>query len=364
MTSLQHEPGKPAHSNIGNIALVAASLLVCLVILELVASLLEPESVYRWEDRLMFFSGGKVFENFDGGFKYAPGQLIGSETYYINADDRSVLDLEYKYTVRTNNLGLVQTTDSIPGKPAILVLGDSYVDGQGASPWFYELEVAMAESRPDYQVLNGGILSSGIEQFRNLYLHLKDKVPLRKAVIVFISNDWIRPARQMPARTLECLADWRVCTGNEDFYGLPVAADARDEQIRKIMDYRLNAPRSLKDRLRPFALVRFTWNAVSAILHGDQLARNKVAAADLVRAFGPDNTIFLHLPQKDEVLNGISPLGIQVQEYLRSENFRLVDGFRQCGLEISDFLPNDGHPAAAGYDKVRTCVEHAIETIL
>ena len=157
---------KPAHFSLGNIALAAASLLVCLIILELVASTVEPKNFYRWEDRLMFFSGGNIFENFEGGFKYAPNRKIGSETYYINADDRSKLDLEFKYTVRTNNLGLVQMTDTAPEKPAILLLGDSYMEGQGASPWFYKLEAGMAEAQSAYQLLNGGIL--GTELLSNL----------------------------------------------------------------------------------------------------------------------------------------------------------------------------------------------------
>ena len=364
MTPPLFKSKKPANFSLGNIALAAASLLVCLIILELVASTVEPGNIYRWEDRLMFFSGGKIFENFEGGFKYAPNRQIGSETYYINADDRSKLDLEYKYTVRTNNLGLVQTTDAVPDKPAILILGDSYVDGQGASPWFYKLESWAAEAQSAYQILNGGILGTGIEQFRNLYEDLRGKVPIKKVIIVFISNDWIRPVWQMPPRTLKCLADWQVCTGNEDFYGLPVAEDAKDGQVRKIADYRLSGPKSLKQRLRPFALVRFTWNAASAILHGDQIAHNKTAAAELVETLGRDNTLFIHLPQKDELLTGISPLGINMQEHLRSENYRLFDGFQQCNLVITDFHLNDGHPTAVGYDKVRICIENAIRTML
>ena len=168
----------------------------------------------------------------------------------------------------------------------------------------------------------------------------------------------------MPPQTLKCLADWQVCKGNEDFYGLPIAAEARNKQIQKIADYRLNAPKTLKQHLRPFALVRLIWNAASAILHGDQLARNKAAAAELVQAFGRDKTLFIHLPQKDELLTGISPLGATVQEYLRSEDYRLIDGFQQCKLVIANFLPNDGHPSAAGYDKIRICVENAIKTML
>jgi len=364
MTPPLFKSKKPARFSLGNLALAAASLLVCLIILELVASTVIPTNFYRWEDRLMFFSGGNTFENFEGGFKYAPNRRIGSETYYINADDRSKLDLEYKYTFHTNNLGLVQTTDAVPDKPAILILGDSYVDGQGASPWFYKLEARVAEAQSVYQILNGGILGTGIEQFKNLYEHLQNKVPIKKAIIVFISNDWIRPVWQMPPRTLKCLADWQACTGDEDFYGLPAAAEARKGQIRKIADYRLSGPKPLKQRLRPFALVRFVWNATSAILHGDQVARNKAAAADLVKAFGRNNTLFIHLPQKDELLTGISPLGVRVQEYLHGEDYRLVDGFQQCNLMIADFHLNDGHPTAVGYDKVRICIETAIKTML
>ena len=364
MTPPRYKSNNPANINFANIALAAASLLMCLVILELIASTLEPENVYRWEDRLMFFSGGRIFENFDGGFKYVANQRIGAETYYISTDDRSRLDLEFKYTIHTNNLGLVQSADVSPDKPAILFLGDSFMEGQGASPWFYNMEAGADEVQPAYQIINGGILATGIEQFRNLYDHLSDKAPIEKVIIVFISNDWVRPVWQMPSRTLNCLADWQACTGDENFYGLPDSSEAKNEQLGKISDYRLHGPMSLKRRLRTFATVRFIWNAGSTIIHRGQIARSKAAASDLVNNLGRDNTLFIHLPQKDELLNGLSPLGRHVQEYLRSEDYRFEDGFLQCQLEISDFHPNDGHPTATGYNRIQACIETAVKTML
>ena len=48
--------------------------------------------------------------------------------------------IETDYNIETNNLGLVMKKDIYKNDRVLLVIGDSFTEGQGAEPWFYDLE--------------------------------------------------------------------------------------------------------------------------------------------------------------------------------------------------------------------------------
>ena len=75
MTPPMFKSKTPTRVNLVNIALAAASLLVCLVILELVAAAIETKSFYRWEDRLMFFTSPPM----SLAIRLVPGRLRRGE---------------------------------------------------------------------------------------------------------------------------------------------------------------------------------------------------------------------------------------------------------------------------------------------
>lgn len=92
------------------------------------------KTFYKWGDRYMLFGqegGGTVFRNTGEIFTYHPNATIKSSTYY-NIKNEWIL--EYEYLFRTNNLGLVQSNDVRGDVPSILLLGDSYTEGQGSAP--------------------------------------------------------------------------------------------------------------------------------------------------------------------------------------------------------------------------------------
>ena len=121
-----------------------------------------------YNTRTMLFEAGENFQNFNGYFKYFPSQEIRSTTLYSKAEPTSVDDLviEYDYLIRTNNFGLVMKRDVSPNEHAIFVIGDSFTEGQGASPWFYELEDSY--DAHGAQLINLGILGTGPQQWENL----------------------------------------------------------------------------------------------------------------------------------------------------------------------------------------------------
>ena len=81
---------------------------------------------------------------------------------------------EFKSTLNTTTLGLVPSTDVSHDKPAILFLGDSFMEGQGASPWFYRLEAGTADAQSVYQIMNGGDVVNVVPDYARVWTRVRD----------------------------------------------------------------------------------------------------------------------------------------------------------------------------------------------
>src|SRR5262249_2510439 len=119
-----------------------------------------------------------------------------------------------------NSYGLVQRKEPIQIKPAILFLGDSFTEGQGAPPWFYEVESRWSTEAP-YQLINGGLFATGFEYWSRLYRHLSSTLTISKALIIFISDDWNRLLLQFDSDHRRCLQSSQYCQPWMPFFGLP-----------------------------------------------------------------------------------------------------------------------------------------------
>lgn len=324
-------------------------------------------SPYQWDLRLMFFSEGEVFRNKDwGGFVYAPNARIHSRTYYITEPSIPTLFREYEYDIATNSHGLVQRNDIDGSKPAILFLGDSYTEGHGASPWFYDLESVWAKNSR-YQLINGGIQGTGIEAWERLYRDLARTTEIEKLVVIFISDDWTRLVWQYPAQFLECLRAASQCNGFNTFLGLPKDPAEAEVQVRRIAKVRLDFLARRKRHQNFFRSSQIHQQLLKPAYElwqppaRPQFERNKSAALRMTADLGASNVLFIHVPQKDELQSGPNPLGRQAVDFLRGNGLTVVDGFERCRLSIADFHPHDGHPNATGYGKLERCVRDSVE---
>jgi Na+/H+ antiporter NhaA len=81
----------------------------------------------------------------------------------------------------------------------------------------------------------------------------------------------------------------------------------------------------------------------------------------LIDTYG-ENILFVHIPQKDEVISGqMSNAGKDVNAYIGSIGGVVFDGYTKCQFDEKDYFLNDGHPNAIGYKKVSECVRSAIK---
>jgi hypothetical protein len=90
--------------------------------------------------------------------------------------------------------------------------------------------------------------------------------------------------------------------------------------------------------------------------------RSRAAIADFINEYGPENVVFMHLPQKDEV-NGPSEPGMEERRSIQEAGGKLYDGFKLCPLTAADYHIHDSHPNAQGYGKIANCVSQVLQRI-
>jgi hypothetical protein len=349
-----------------NIILLVLSCVVGLIVFEVAFFFLNKNQaqIYQWNRRYMLFkaeSQTSVFRNVNNIFVYQPNQKIESTTfYYVNNEWIK----EYDYIFPTNNLGLVQTAPTFSNKDSLLLLGDSFTEGHGAYPWFEEFREKL---NTELQLINGGILGTGFQSWKLLHDHLIEKdIKVKKLVIVFISDDYIRGVRNIPTKVFACIQNTDLCMGDEDFYGKP-EGNKLPELLEKLRAYR-ERRLEVEDRSTFKAFLTNLLPGVATIyrfLNGSfpfEISQKSFSIIEeLVAQYGSD-VLFVRIPQKDEVeLGRISRHGKEVVDKIKSVNGIFFDGNSECKFEKSDYFINDGHPNEKGYEKISQCVMDAIK---
>jgi hypothetical protein len=344
--------------------LVAGSLVLGIIIVELFCYFFVPSigraSVNDGDHRILFFDGAQtIFENHGDIFTYVPHNDARSVAVYFFDKDFVV---EYDYRFHTNNYGLVQDFDVVPARASLLILGDSFAEGQGADPWFRQL-VAQTDNL-EYQFINGGLLGTGFEQWNKLEQYLSTKnVQIRKLLVMFISDDYNRTVWNFTPQVLDCLRSVASCHSDKSLFVRLPPAPLLGGWIEKIRTIRA-AQTTVRDRTAQLArnllpasyLVYRHLNVKFSSTKG----RSRAVIADLISKYGTENVAFLHLPQKDET-NGPSTLGLEARQAIRDAGGILFDGFKLCPLGASDYHIHDSHPNKQGYSKIAKCVHQVIQ---
>jgi hypothetical protein len=358
---------------IKNVLVSMVSILIGILIFEAMAGYIIKanfvnEGANDRSRRYMLFGtkdGLPAFRNQENIFTYNPNSTIRAVTFYENGP---ALHKEYDYLFRTNNFGLVQKLDINKNRPSTLVLGDSFTEGQGAIPWFYALEELNSTNQA--QLINGGLLGTGFAQWKILHDMLEaSDIHIDRVVVPFISDDYQRVVWNFPNQVLDCLGDIKNCKGNEGYFPLPKIdeMEAFVNQLRSFRDKEYEVKQANKDQRffrKYFPSIRFIWK----YLKNDyklRFANSNVEAIDfLIKKYGK-RIVFLHLPTQEEIEHGNIPnyVGMLAREKINNLGGELIDGFKACGLESSDYFNFDPHPNPNGYKKISSCVKKAIEDL-
>jgi hypothetical protein len=345
--------------------LLVVSLLVTLVVITeifgILINLAKPEPVYNWVNRYMLFqnnSQGPVFENKNNYFVYEKNSKVRSVTFY-SVDGK--WQKEYDYRFSTNNLGLVQASDIDETKSHTLLLGDSFLEGQGSSPWFDGL--ADLRKPDDHHLINGGILGTGFQSWKLLHDDLRKFLDIKKVYVLFLSDDFQRDPWTMKQATLTCISEHKYCEGDEDFFGLPGDSSV-ENYLDKFQQFRNRPPINTIDRTKEVVrklfpsstalyldLKSFLWNKTES----EAQTRNAKVIEDLINEY-MNHITFIHIPSKDEAILGRrSELGKRADQVILQNGGRLLDFAQVCPLQARHFLPIDGHPNSQGYNRIKQC---------
>ena len=312
--------------------------------------------------RVVFFDGpSPIFENHGDIFTYLPHSKIRNLTAFLT--DRGFVT-EYDYRFETNNFGLVQDADIVPGRDSLLLLGDSFTEGQGAEPWFRLVSPVI--DKLGYQPINGGVLGTGFQQWLKLDRYLTGKnIRIKKLLVIFISDDYHRPVWNMPAPVFPCLSGSPLCrVGYSYFYRLP-PPDEMSSWIAKVRTAR--GPLRPHLELKTAALLPASYSVYmyfkQLILFGRAEEESRTAIDELIKLYGKSNIAFLHLPQKNELAYGPDSLGLKARRAIQEAGGKLFDGFKLCKLTQKDYYINDDHPNRSGYAKIAACTADVINEL-
>jgi hypothetical protein len=319
--------------------------------------------------RAIFFDGPEtIFRNESDIFTYAPNKEIRNLTAFYRDKD---FNIEYDYRFRTNNLGLVQDEDVVSDKDSILIMGDSYTEGQGAEPWFRLLAPEIVKL--NYQAINGGLRGTGFEQWNKLQHSLTAKnIRIRKVVIVFIFDDYQRLIWQPTPATLECLSTPTLCRVERSYYYRLPPTDELPSWMARIRTARQPLLKKSWLAARAETLVPASYHVygyLKEVYHHLQAEdpaklaaqqRSREAIAELIQTYGRANVAFLHIPHRDEVGRAPVNLGLRARRAIVAADGQLFDGFTLCGLTRDDYYRNDDHANSRGYAKIAQCVAKVV----
>jgi len=279
--------------------------------------------------------------------------------------------IEYDTSFLTNNIGLVQKKFFDQKKKSIVIIGDSFTQGQGATPWFYQLEGDWKNN--EYQLINLGIIGTGVVQWKDMLKWFSSIGKIKQIFICCISDDWIRPRwyicenAAQNALAFDLLVENKFQKNHKKpiIYFIEKDTDhytilKRAEHIAELSDG------GIINFLKKFFLARLTYRVLfqNNLLYqhkknnNDEVtfSKNKTSFDQIISAYGAKNITVLHLPQKNEVDQGeYSELGTKIKDFILSRHIPYIDGLALCKLNKGDFYRDDDHPNASGYKKIYDC---------
>lgn len=356
-----------------NLLLSLASIFVGLLILEAAARLL-PRLYYDWDFRYMFYSVNPLVRH-EGYWLYQPHQTIRSTTVYQFPCQTPVVQYDVRFT--TNNLGLVQKQDARRDLDTVAVFGDSFTEGQGATPWFYDFENDATAILPaQTQLLNFAQQGDGPPNWLNEFKDFSKNYHFKKALFIIIGEDWMRGAGNFSDEDMACFANPAICQGDRWF---STALDTPEDELLRITNQRSlahhgNEPQAcisgwLQRYSRLYRQIKH-WEKMSTkdvqsfmTARQSKHTENTAVLTTMMTAMGgPQNVVMVVVPMRDEADRG--RLSDNTQAVIKSVQEAGLTNLVTCtAMNGGDFYNWDGHPNAAGYKKVRACAVQALQLL-
>lgn len=343
---------------------VVIIVFITIVLLEIIGLFIRPNS-YFWDSRQTFISNNSLRKIDNSGlWTYKPNsQVTSAATYFLSLNNGW---LEYLCKFKTNQFGLIDTNYSNQKEIDFLVLGDSFLEGQGGCPW---LTRDRLEKERFPIVINGGLQGTGIQNFELLTKWLENSVKIKNLVIFVISNDFKRGLDSSWLDHTRCLNQNKCGEYDRSWWGfdqssskediLKIAALRHEQRLKwdvnidPVDNYLRYYSMSYRVIFRYFDLFKLK-NQNSS---DQSIYQSNFESLQRLKKLYPNLKIIL-VPQKDEV--GFFGKKNQdtkiVEEFLDKEDFK----YSRCELKISDYMKIDGHPNKKGYGKLFKCLKSVV----
>ena len=353
---------------------VFSSIIAFLIVEFSYRLLLEKNLRSNYSKRTMLFDSGKNFVNQKNYVKYFPNQSIRSMTLYSKEQANSIEDIviEYDYLINTNNIGLVMKGDLRTGDKVVFVIGDSFTEGQGSTPWFYRLEDDYKRFSP--KLVNLGILGTGPMQWENFASSIIEELDLRvsASVVNIVPADITRQVWTLDDRELRCLykmdCDYNFGFQGYNFYNghdyddvkLAVLKSMTEKKFFNSDDYVTSAKEYVKKSRVIYNIYLFFKNKF-----GNN--KNKTVIMNEKALIAMRDTV-----EGNFIVNVVSQRGINSTNF---DKFRYAKNLIQflelnninyswCDIPPSGFHKIDGHPNFDGYEILRKCTKDALAKVI
>ena len=344
-----------------NFLLFLISILSSLIIVEFVLENIyyKKNLEYNYKNRFILFEQGNVFRNINNNlFTYHPQKKIRTSLFYYDKEFQKV----YDYTVNSNNYGLLQKNDIKKNKSSILFLGDSFTEGQGYGSWIDNFN----GDYKSYQIINGGILGTGPQQFLSLEEYISRDVEINHVFFLYLGDDFRRSTYIHSEQQLSCLKNYQLCDGTEAFLGYPLSKKEPISFLNKMKIMRSDSKleklfkktrRSIKNWFKDLYVFNIPFEYIKNKFYKSKNTKilNNFLAVDKLISKYQDNITFINLKQKQEIFyKKDSYETIYVKDFINKRtNKHFVCDFENS---LDYFHTFDGHPNKKGYEYLYNCV--------
>ncbi len=316
------------------------------------------------EPGYLIYEQGKVFRNTERIVKYEPKKNILTKAFFFT---KNQFKEAYSYEIKTNNFGLVQSNDLIKKKPSILFLGDSFTEGQGEEAWINKF----GGNYNEFQIINGGILATGPQQFELMEKHVSNSFNIKKVVLLYIGHDIRRDPYNLSDQELACLKSYQNCNGKEIFFGFPIREQNPNFFLNQLRNKRIENHKELplttklKNNVKNFFsnlyVIKIPLNFLREKFYKSKnikIKKNIDALKSLHDKYG-DDIIFIHLTTRNEILNGREyESSFAINNILKFSNNHYFCDFENNLRYYNNF---DNHPNKVGYNYLFNCVKQIME---
>jgi len=323
----------------------------------------KKKTEYNHNNRFILFEQGKVFRNIDESFfTYHPQKKIKTSLYYFHEEFIKV----YNYTMNSNNYGLIQENDIKKNNPSILFLGDSFTEGQGNGSWLDNFK----GNYKSYQIINGGILGTGPQQFLLLEDYISKEININHVFVLYLGDDFRRSTYYHNKQHLLCLKNYKLCNGTETFFGYPLSTKKPIDFLNQIKKIRSNVKselslkkirRSIKSWIKNLYIFKIPIGYIKNKFYkskNTKINNNLLAIEKLINKY-QDRITFINLKSKHEIFyNKDNYETIYARKFIKKK----TKNHFNCDFEnnLDYFHTFDGHPNNKGYEYLYKCVSQIV----